>query len=166
MPSRAEDHDNITVSISVCTNIINNHWCQLLKLDIQQARYCSSAVVTQGSSIATLSNSVIAQSNSTEIMPKIISGLNSAAATLSSLSVAVHTHTLSSCAVDNFLHDHSRCRHAIIGDGNCLFWRFYFILVHVWTEENHKSVRAFIVHGSVLLRRTPDVLFHCDTHLL
>ena len=37
------------------------------------------------------------------------SGLNSAAATLSSLSVAVHTHILSSCAVDNFLHDHSRC---------------------------------------------------------
>ena len=50
-------------------------------------------------------------------VPKIISGLNSAAATQSSLSVA---HTLSSCAVDNFLHDHSRCRHAIIGDGNCL----------------------------------------------
>ena len=32
-------------------------------------------------------------------VPKIISGLNSAAATQSSLSVAVHTHTLSLCAL-------------------------------------------------------------------
>ena len=76
-------------------------------------------------------------------VPKIISGLNSAAATQSSLSGVVHTHTLSPCALDKFLHDHSRRRHAIIGDGNCLFRSFSFILVG--TEENHQSVRASIV---------------------
>lgn len=46
--------------------------------------------------------------------------------------------------VDRFLHNHSRRRHAILGDGNCLFRSFSFILLG--TEENHQSVRATIVN--------------------
>ena len=56
-------------------------------------------------------------------------GLNSAAATQSSLSVAVHTgsHSKLMCSGQVVLHVHSRCRHAIIGDGNYLFRIFFHL---------------------------------------
>ena len=68
-------------------------------------------------------------------VPKIISGLNSAAATLSSLSVAVHTHTLSSCAVDNFLH--------------VIATACFEVAISSWCMHRRKSqsVRAFIDLG-------------------
>ena len=45
--------------------------------------------------------------------------------------------------MDDFLQQYSRCRHSIIGDGNCLFRSFSFILFQ--KESKHFDIRKLLV---------------------
>ncbi len=67
--------------------------------------------------------------------------------------VCLHVHTTHVCSseLDHFLESHSRTRHSVIGDGNCLFRSISYLLFE--TQDEHPQVRKVLTNFINLNRK-------------